>query len=534
MMKEFYNKYHTPIMIIIFLLGLGFLISFGYLILFDKDSSYQNDYYRVSYDGSWRVTKKDSNKLVLSHGRGTITFDIVPLSEDKIYLDIDSLIDDIKYDIEKNNSNYKLLSKEQNYITKNHFLGYTYLYENDKDNVKVCVYKDSKYVIIITYEANMKYFDILLDSANNIIYNFSLQEKKYNLEEELEITIGKIVFSESATYKNLSDTKEEEIANNNYLVNYSIPKHYQSNRYTSLSGTYSYKGFTDYSKSSNLTVNIYNYNIYEYIKDDNISSLYRKYNKYKENKNYKENIEQDEDNKNKFIYKNSYIVPTSLGDDYFENVELIYSLDKNHILVVIFENKNVSVSRELINSFKINYYKNIPGYIKREEKDNKLISVLKYKDITNDQDVSITLSLPLEYKEEDKNNNVYENRYFEKNYNNNIEAYKYKVSYRIFSNDNQAIHDANLIIQENKKNGNYQNLVSDGNKKYHGNDFKAYHAYYTAQGGLFYEKTFVSNIKLLIYRLSSDKVLSIKIVGNNATINEDIINELTEFIVENN
>ena len=532
MMKEFYKKYHMPIIIIIFLIGLGFILSFGYLLLFDKDSNYQNDYYSVSYDGSWSITKKAKDKLVLSHGKGKITFDIVELSNDKIYLDIDSLIDDIKYDIEKNNDNYKLLSKEQNYITKNHFLGYTYLYENNKDNVKVCVYKDSKYIVIITYEANTKYFDILLDSANNIIYNFSLQEKKYDLTQELEITIGKIIFSEkSSSYKNLSDTKDEEIARYNYLVNYSIPKHYQSSKYNSLSGTYTYKGFSDYLKSSDLSVNIYNYNIYEYIKDDNANSLYQKYSKLKENKNYKENIERVEDDKDNFIYKNSYVVPTSLGDNFFENVELLYSLDKNHILVVVFENKNISVSRELIDSFKLNYYKNIPGYINREEKDNKLISFLKYKDV--DKDTNITISLPLEYKEVDEKNNVYENRYFVKDYNNNIESYKYKVSYQIFNTEKAAISDVSSLISSNKNNGNYQNLVLEGNKKYHENYFKVYHANYTSQGGLFYEKTFVSNIKLLIYKLSSDKVLSIKVEGNNATINDEIINELTDFIVEN-
>ena len=108
MMKKLFNKYRMPIIIIAFILGLGFIISFAYLMLFDKDTKYQNDYYVVTYDGSWRITEKESNKLVLSHGKGTISFDIVPLSEDKIYLDIDSLIDDIKYDIEKNNDNYKL------------------------------------------------------------------------------------------------------------------------------------------------------------------------------------------------------------------------------------------------------------------------------------------------------------------------------------------------------------------------------------------------------------------------------------------
>ena len=532
MMKKFYNKYRMPIIIVAFILGLGFILSFAYLILFDKDTKYQNDYYVVTYDGSWRITEKESNKLVLSHGKGNISFDIIELNDNKIYLDIDSLIDDIKYDIEKNNSTYKLLSKEQTYITKNQFLGYAYLYENNDNNVKVCVYKDSKYIVIITYEANKKYFDMLLDSANNIIYNFLLQDKKYDLSEKLEITYGKITYSESVDYKNLTDTKVEEIANNNYLVNYSIPKNYQSSRYYSLSGSYSYKGFNDYLKSSTLTVNIYRKNIYEYIKDDTVDSLYQKYNEIRSNKNFKENIEKVED-KDDYIYKNSYIVPSSLGDNFYENVELIYSLDKKHILVVVFENKNASVSKELVDSFTINYFKNISSYIKREEKDNKLVSYLKLKDTINNQETTINLRLPLDYSEIDEKKNIYERRSFVYDYNENIENYRYSVKYQIFSDEKYALNDVKSLIENNKNNGKYQVLASEGNKKINEKDFKVYKGSYTASSGLFYEKTYVSNIKLLIYRLSSDKVLSIMIVGNNIGINDDIITSLTSFDVEN-
>ncbi len=532
MMKNIYNKYRMPIIIIAFILGIGFILSFGYLMLFDKDKEYKNDYYSISYDGSWYIKEKEENKLVLSHGKGNISFDIVPLSEDRIYLDIDSLIDDIKYDIEKNNKNYKLLNKEKSYITKNQFVGYVYLYENNKNDVKVCVYKDSKYIVIITYEANSKYFDMLLDSANNIIYNFSLQDKKYDLVEKLEITKGKITYSDSTDYKNLSDTREEEIADNNYVVNYSIPKNYKSSRYYSLSGSYSYNGFNDYLKSSNLTVNIYNKNIYEYIKDDSVGSLYQKYNKARENKNYKENIEKEED-KDNYIYKNSYVVPSSLGDNFYENVELIYSLDKKHILVVVFENKNVSVTKELVDNFKINFFKNISSYVKREEKNGKLVSYLKYRDVISNEDTTITINLPIEYKEKDENKNIYENRSFVSDYNENIEEYKYQVKYSIYSATKYALNDVKSLISNNKSNGRYQDLVLEGKKKINDKEFEIYHGSYIGNSGIFYEKTHVSNIKLLIYKLSSDKVLSIMIVGNNVSVDNELINNLTDFVVEN-
>ena len=533
MMKDLLNKYRIPCVIIMFLLGIGCILSFFYLVIYDTDHDFNNDYYSVSYDGSWHIIKTNEEKLVLSHGKGKLTFNIQELSDNKVYQDIDSLIDDIIYDIEKNNSNYKLLSKEKIYLTKNHFLGYSYLYENKGNNVKVSIYKDSKYIVIITYEADSKYFDMLLDSANNVIYNFKLQEKKYDLEEKLEITNGKINFSQSSEYKSLDDNYTEEIANNNYLVNYTIPKAYQSSRYYSLSGSYSYKGFSDYLKSSNLSVNIYKRNIYEYIKDDTNDSLYQKYNKYRENDKYKENIEKVDKNKDNYIYKNSYIIPSNLGDNFYENVELIYSLDRNHILVVVFENKNVSVSRELIDSFKINFYQNISSYINREESDNKLVSHLKLKGITSTNEIDVKIVLPISYKEVGHNSNVYEKRVFASDYDDINEIYKYNVEYQIYSNEKYAINDMNTLINTNKNNGKYTNLTLEGNSKYNDKEFKVYKANFTSKGGLFYEKTYTSNTKLLIYKLSSDKVLGIKIRVNNDNINNELINELTNFIVEN-
>ena len=526
MMKELYNKYHLPLSIIIFMIGIGFILSFGYLFLFNKDTSYQNDYYSVTYDGSWRITSNKNNVLVLSHGKGTISFNIIELTDNKIYQDIDSLIDDIKYDIEKNNDNYKLLSKDKVYITKNHFIGYTYLYENKNNNVKVSIYKDSKYIVIITYEANKDYYDMLLDSANNIIYNFKLQDKKYDISDNLDIALGKIMYSDSVDYKNLEDISNYEISNNNYIVNYSIPKAYQSNSYNSLYGYYTYKGFNDYLKTSNLSINIYNRNIYEYIKDDSNDSLYQKYNTYRSNNNYKENIEKVDKNKDDYIYKNSYIIPSKLGDNFYENVELIYSLDRNHILVVVFENKNTSISKELVNSFKINHYYNIASYINRKEENNKLISYLK------DNDNTIKLNIPIEYKEQGHKDNVYEKRIFVKDYNDYLDVYKYNVEYQIYSNMKYAINDLNSLINTNKNNGNYSKLVFEGNKVINDKDLMVYKTNFISKTGIFYEKTYVSNIKLLIYKLSSDKVLSIKIRVNNDVINDELVNSLLDFIIE--
>ena len=209
-----------------------------------------------------------------------------------------------------------------------------------------------------------------------------------------------------------------------------------------------------------------------------------------------------------------------------------YRKDTNHILVVVFENKNASISKELVDSFTINYYKNISSYIKREEVDNHLVSHLKAKEAKTPSEINVDINLPLSYKELGHKDNVYEKRVFASNYNDNIEEYDINVEYRIYSNEKYAINDINSLINNNKSNGNYRNLTLEGNRKYNDEDFKVYNASFTSKNGLFYEKTYVSNVKLLIYKLSSDKVLCIKIRVNNVSINNDIINELTSFIIK--
>ena len=186
-MMEWLNKNKRIIIIVIGMVLLSMLVVFLYHHYYTDDKILVNSDYYVMYDNSWNIEERSSKRLVLSHGRGKLTFNIKELESDKVYLDVNSLIDDIRYDIEKENKNYKLLYKEESKITLNQYNGYWLLYENGDSNVKVGVYKDGDRLVIITYEANIKYFDILLDSANNIIYNFVLTDRVYSLGDELEL-----------------------------------------------------------------------------------------------------------------------------------------------------------------------------------------------------------------------------------------------------------------------------------------------------------------------------------------------------------
>ena len=51
----------------------------------------------------------------------------------------------------------------------------------------VSTYKKSDKLVTIRYEANNSYFDILLDSVENIIYNFDINEQKYLINNSSEL-----------------------------------------------------------------------------------------------------------------------------------------------------------------------------------------------------------------------------------------------------------------------------------------------------------------------------------------------------------
>ena len=528
-MMEWLNKNKRIFIIVIGMVLLSMLVVFLYHHYYTDDKILVNSDYYVTYDNSWNIEERSSKRLVLSHGRGKLTFNIKELESDKVYLDVNSLIDDIRYDIEKENKNYKLLYKEESKITLNQYNGYWLLYENGDSNVKVGVYKDGDRLVIITYEANIKYFDILLDSANNIIYNFVLTDRVYSLGDELELNKTKVTLNESNDFKDLDKTYTDEIANNNYLINYNLPVGYQSNSYNSLFGAYTYKAFGDYLKSSNISINIYLKNLYEYLKDDSYTSLYGSFKAYRENQDFKENLDIYDEEKEAYIYKNSYVTSSSFGNTSYENVLLIYPLDRNHILVVEFANRNTPVSEELLKSFKINYIKNYSSYIKNEIKDNKIVSYIKGKEKGNNPEYQVKIMVPTNFRELDNKNNIYQYRSYGMDYNYDIGDYKYLLNYEINISEESAVKQVDSLIDLRKNNGNYQKMKYEKTIDINGLSLKLYSGYMTNKSSSFYSKKYISEVKLLTYKLSNDTILSVKIQGNDKKIKEDLINEIVLF-----
>lgn len=133
-----------------------------------KIKDYSNSNFKVSYDTTWKV-KNSGEELYLVHKKTKSELKIQCKVLDSNYIDtsLSDLIDDIIYSIEEQNSDYKLINRSENVSQK--YDSYAYLYEKDDEQVSVTILKKDAKLLFISYEADTKYFDILLPSVDDVL-----------------------------------------------------------------------------------------------------------------------------------------------------------------------------------------------------------------------------------------------------------------------------------------------------------------------------------------------------------------------------
>ena len=136
------------LIIILLLLGLAILGGFYYSYSI-QIKEYNNRNFKISYDNTWKVL---DDKNVLSDN-----YIDTPLSD---------LISDIMDSIEEQNKEYELISSAN--ITDK-YEAYSFLYEYDMEQALVNIYKKDSKLIIVYYEANSEYYDIVLDSVDSML-----------------------------------------------------------------------------------------------------------------------------------------------------------------------------------------------------------------------------------------------------------------------------------------------------------------------------------------------------------------------------
>ena len=538
---EFIRKYTLPLLVALGVALIGSVILLIVLIINDKPSieKYKNDSYAVAYDNSWKVNSEKDNKVIFEHDSGSkLSIDINNLVEEYEFSNISDFSSTILQDIKKQNKKYKLIYQEESTVTKNNLEGYRILFENDDSQVMVVIAKKSDQFVVFVYEAKNKYFDILLDSVQRIIYEFEFLEEKFDLKYDLNVKTKSIEYKKSdKIVSTLKDTVQYQSAYNNYLVKYSVPSRFEIDILNSNYGYYEYSSLED--EKIELEVKILNRNIYEYVGKDSSLSVFDDYKFMKKDKSYsdfKESIDKLESKYNSYIYKCSYYYNSSFsGKELNENIVLIYSLDVNHILVFEISSRNVSIPKELVDMIKIDSVTNYSSYTDSVKKDGLIYSTMKkFTDYKKTNYEEVVFKIPDKYKEVDTNDNLYENRSYKIGYNDKLEIDDYEIE--IDLNSLSSI-DSIVEIQNSSLSdvyGEKKNIVYTRDIDVNGKVFKAYLGGTTRLSGIDFtninrNKYFINQM-MLFYKIDTCYVV-ITIKGNGKEISDDIIKDVTNFEV---
>lgn len=532
-MKKLFKKY--GLLIVLGILTLGVLITTIVVLANSEDmKSYEGELFSVNYDSTWKVKSKKDGLLELVHrkSKSTLVIEETSLQDEYQYSIIDDLIDELSYSISDQNKGYKLLSKDKAKVGKDNSDGYKLLYEDDKSQILVIITKKGSKLRLFTYSAKYEYFDMVLDSAYNIIDSYESTEGKTGTEA-VNVKTSELSWGSNETLKKVaSKVKSDEIANYNFKVKFEVPEEVQKSGLSTTSLSFSYDGV-----NLSLYAGVFSKNIYEYVnsKDgtvfDRKASLKKRTDMYS---NIKDGLMlQELDGKKRYVYKMSYDLTLSGETDHVEYVEILYELDKNHTARFTIESYH-TLPIEFINSFKLTSFENYANNVTRTIEDGMLIGDLKnYKEPRNDAVDAVKVKLPVVYEEEDHKVNMYNTRYYGKNYNSDYFYYEYYVEYNyLFTSEKSAVDNVKSTYNSYKSRNGYQNLRESGTIVLNNKEFLVFDGgYYESVFSVVGSQQVFSNIKYLVCN-AGKHYLVIEAKGNGVQISDEFLNEITNFDIE--
>ena len=536
---DIFKQYYLSFLIAIFVSVLGLVIV---IKLADKTISiktFTNDYYSFDFDSNWDINIISKKKVELNNTKkGKLIIELSEMEDEYKYSKISEFVDEILYDIHDQNKEYNLISQKEDKITKFGYDGYKLLYESDNTQVMVVVAKSGDKLILFDYEADNKYFDILLDSVQTIINGFELKHNTFDLSYKISVDTKDISYSKNddLVYK-IKSLKNYEIANSNYYVNYSIPDIFKTTSFDSKLGIFNHQ---DGNGRISLVVNVYNYNIYDYIDaSKDYGNVYSEYTYVKQNQDKYQNIidgisEYNIGDYKGFIYKISY---TSTGyiTNEIDAYVIIIELNKNHILSIKVEGDNIKIPKELLNSIKINAIKNYSSYIISKKEENTISFELKqFVDYNYNNYETVKFNIPSKYKEIDNKNNIFTERYFGLNYDSNNEVYQYNIHYKLFNLTKEyTINSLNTSLKSYQSYGDVKELSFVEERTINNQVYSVYNASYYKINKVYNGKNESNlckvNVKILLHELESEGCFAIIIEGNDIGDYNTLFNELSNF-----
>lgn len=552
---EVLKKYKISVYIALSIIIVG---SIGLVLLNSFSSSkskiktYENENYILKYDRSWKLKEEEKNHLALSHNKNAkLDIEIIDLKDETKYSSIEDLIEEIVYNIEKQNPNYNLISKKETTLSRYDFKGYKLLYENKSSQVMISIYKKSDKLVMINYESDNEYFDILLDSVHNIIYNFDTKEKVYDLSNKITLNTSDVTYSTNEELdKTFEKTELHEIATNNYYVKYSVPSSFEISDFDSTRNYYNYRGLD--KKTITISTVIYKYNVFEYLNKENQVNVYKNFDMYQKDKDYsdfKETLTKINSNKvDTYLYKNSYNYNKAVTYDKDfnkkeykrkdENAVLIFALNKNHIMLVEIKATGTDITQKLIDSIKIDEIKNYSSYVVNDKNNDYLVSELKRYDGYDKKKITqIKINVPKKYNGYEKyNDNIYSDRYFGLNYDEDKNIYDYEIHYSLTPTYTKIEDKVKSINSSYTKSyGEYNDLTYLSEIELNNRKFIVYSGGYTQLGGIMFTNInrfyYYTNKKVLFCELDTGGYLVIEVSGNGKEVTDDILKDATNFEV---
>ena len=527
------RKIILTLIIILIIMSSGY---FGYSIyrnighVDNKMEKVGKDNYYLQYDDTWKIEKKEDTEIDFVHKNSgsKLKIRINQLENETQYKSIDELFDSFLYNIQNQNKTYNLVYKEKSKFQNQNLDGYKLLFETDENQVEICLYKKGDKLIIFTYEATSEYFDILLDSATNIIDNFNYKDKQFDVKTSISLKTESIKYTKQEEINSmLNDVSSYEIAASNYLVDYSIPSCFKQTNFDTTYGSYSLENLSNYSTIT-INTSILTRNLYEYIEKDSSKSIYEKYSVDYYDLEY-EAIDKLSDDPPTYVYKNSYYK----NDSAYENISIIYELNKNHIFIVDISSSDIGIPEELVKMIKINKTMNIAENIKNEKKDGLLIGTLKdFVDYSYSDIQEVTLKIPDGYHEVDKGINLYEQRNYESNEKYKDDIPKVEVEYKYTTLDAESILNSlnNLI---DKDLGEFKDFSTPTEMNVGDRKYNVFERGYTRQSDTTDETgqryKYYTKEKVLCCELPNNLNLFIRIAVNGNDVSNELINSFLNF-----
>ena len=160
-----------------------------------------------------------------------------------------------------------------------------------------------------------------------------------------------------------------------------------------------------------------------------------------------------------------------------------------------------------------------------------LISTLKKFSDNNHQKITyVDIKLPTKYKELDKSLNIYENKNFGLNYQDDRD-YVYEVEYAFRINEESAISLGTTNIDYYKNRNNFKGLSYKEEVTLNNKQFKVYEAGYNDYTNNLFasnKKEYYTDVKYLIY--NQDNIwISILIKGKGEDVTSEILNDISNF-----